>query len=137
VACCVYLRISAIDKPSCTHCNKLRLSSPIEPDVLQYSSFEPERCSIYETRPEACRAYSCAWLHGLGAEQDRPDKCGILIDTIHQIENALECKPLGPGLQDTEDAVGAVLRMCRDADAVGLVFDFCERRIMRLVGRPL
>jgi hypothetical protein len=45
-------------------------------------------CSIYETRPNGCRNYSCLWLEGLGTEDDRPDKLHILAH--------IEGVPLGP-----------------------------------------
>ena len=35
-------------------------------------------CGIYETRPESCRIYNCAWLHGHFADYERPDKTGIV-----------------------------------------------------------
>lgn len=37
-------------------------------------------CSIYDTRPEACRKFACIWLNGLGVESDRPDILGVMID---------------------------------------------------------
>lgn len=35
-------------------------------------------CGIYETRPEPCKTYTCAWLHGLGSNAMRPDKSHIV-----------------------------------------------------------
>ena len=35
-------------------------------------------CSRYESRPEVCRSFECGWLSGLGEDQDRPDKAGVL-----------------------------------------------------------
>ena len=37
-------------------------------------------CSIYETRPKACREFACLWLNGKGEENDRPDILGIMMD---------------------------------------------------------
>jgi hypothetical protein len=37
-----------------------------------------EGCTIYNDRPQVCREFSCAWLSGLGKEQDRPDKLGVM-----------------------------------------------------------
>jgi hypothetical protein len=38
-------------------------------------------CSIYETRPQACRDFLCSWLtdeHGIFLDGDRPDRIGIV-----------------------------------------------------------
>ena len=35
-------------------------------------------CGIYESRPQSCRDYDCAWLHGHFGTDDRPDKTGIV-----------------------------------------------------------
>ena len=37
------------------------------------------KCTIYETRPKACRDYYCAWAQGLFAEWMNPDNTGALI----------------------------------------------------------
>lgn len=39
-------------------------------------------CAIYDRRPKECRVYTCSWLDGEGAEQDRPDRCGIFFETF-------------------------------------------------------
>lgn len=36
-------------------------------------------CAIYEDRPYPCRKFNCGWLFGIGIEEDRPDKNGILL----------------------------------------------------------
>ena len=36
-------------------------------------------CSIYETRPEVCRRFQCAWLQGLLGDGMRPDRSGVLV----------------------------------------------------------
>ena len=41
--------------------------------------FLNQNCSIYETRPEVCKRYQCAWLQGLFPENLRPDKSKVLI----------------------------------------------------------
>ena len=77
------------------------------------------------------------WNAFPGADCDRPDRSGMLCDTLHSIENGAECKPLGPDFENEERAVGAVLRICRSANRVGLVTNFYERKFVRVVGRPL
>ncbi len=37
-------------------------------------------CRIYETRPRPCKNYECAWAQGHGTEEERPDKCGVVVD---------------------------------------------------------
>jgi len=38
-------------------------------------------CDIYGTpaKPATCETFSCAWLNGIGREEDRPDLCGVLV----------------------------------------------------------
>jgi hypothetical protein len=38
-------------------------------------------CAIYQSRPFACREFACAWLNGLGDDNLRPDRFGVMIDT--------------------------------------------------------
>lgn len=37
-------------------------------------------CKIYESRPPACRNYSCVWKSGAFGENHRPDKWGVVMD---------------------------------------------------------
>lgn len=37
-------------------------------------------CAIYEARPESCREWFCGWLQGYGANADRPDRIGVVLD---------------------------------------------------------
>jgi len=54
--------VNELDKPLNTSCVHLA----------------PVGCGIYESRPQSCREYDCAWLHGHFREEDRPDKTGIV-----------------------------------------------------------
>ena len=38
-----------------------------------------KKCCVYETRPDVCRKYQCAWTQQLLELDMRPDKCGILV----------------------------------------------------------
>ncbi len=38
-------------------------------------------CTIYETRPESCRLYSCQWMHGYGRHMERPDRVGFFLNS--------------------------------------------------------
>lgn len=61
-ACCTTCAVHEIDKPVNTPCQHLC-----------------ERgCAIYESRPNSCRIYDCAWLQGYFSEKQRPDQCGIV-----------------------------------------------------------
>jgi hypothetical protein len=35
-------------------------------------------CGIYEDRPLSCSGFRCLWLRGVGAEEDRPDRIGVV-----------------------------------------------------------
>lgn len=140
IVCCVYLKIDQpeLQKPALSHCKHLCLKNPVKKNELQYSTDgQTENCRIYENRPTVCKGYSCLWVQGHGDEEDRPDKSGILIDTLHSIENAIECKPIGPGFEDRPEAVAAIERISRSTNKVALVASFYERKFSRVVGRPI
>jgi len=66
--CCVALGIEELKKwpgQSCKH--------------LDGSKGACTRCSIYHHRPKACSNYYCAWLVGLGSDELRPDRAGLLV----------------------------------------------------------
>ncbi len=60
--CCVYFPYQNI-KP-CPH-----LQQPLSTN----------NCLIHESKPASCQAFRCGWLQGLGEEDDRPDKSGVLV----------------------------------------------------------
>jgi hypothetical protein len=67
-ACCVHLGIEALHKwpgQPCKH--------------LDGSGGADKRCTIYQSRPRACSHYYCGWLAGIGSDNIRPDRSGILI----------------------------------------------------------
>lgn len=66
-ACCVAGGVAELKKYPNQACRHLDGANP------------QARCSIYETRPAACVKYSCAWRIGLGPDDFRPDKSGLLI----------------------------------------------------------
>jgi hypothetical protein len=61
-ACCTACAVNELDKPINTPCKHLA----------------PVGCGIYESRPQSCRDYDCAWLHGHFADEHRPDRTGIV-----------------------------------------------------------
>lgn len=38
-------------------------------------------CSIYETRPQECRDYTCLWIEGHGDKLIRPNRTGVMFET--------------------------------------------------------
>ena len=44
-------------------------------------------CSIYETRPNTCRSYQCAWTQSILPEWMKPSKCGVLVSVENNEDN--------------------------------------------------
>lgn len=93
-ACCTALGIPELDKPGFERCPKLRRR-------------RPEGCSIYGSRPNSCREWSCGWLLGIGEASDRPDRLGLIIDI--EFSDTLGCYmvklfELRPGAHKTDRA---------------------------------
>jgi len=66
-ACCKTHRIEVLQKPQgkwCPHCSI------------------GVGCKIYDQRPEECAEYACEWLKGSGFKSERPDKIGVVVDTM-------------------------------------------------------
>ncbi len=73
--CCTLMPVPQLDKPSgvdCKHWDGKR---------------EGGGCTVYETRPEVCREWACIWRSGSNLLEpgDRPDKLGIMLDTMRQV----------------------------------------------------
>jgi hypothetical protein len=63
-ACCTVMSIDAVDSPCGEACKHLTESG----------------CGIYKRRPEACQTWNCLWKMGLLLLDERPDKCGLVLD---------------------------------------------------------
>lgn len=55
-------------------------------------------CTIYETRPQVCRNYQCAWSQGILPKWLKPNKVGVLISVETNPDNSqylrvIEMKP--------------------------------------------
>ena len=155
VACCVYLSINekGFNKPGLTPFSKFRGPEPVAPPVEQEAGalqgtplFERKHlrakgehnCTLQDKKPVACSGYTCAWLQGYGEPDDRPDRCGVLIDDVSQpgpIHNALLAKPLWFGAEDEADGRRAMETVSRDAGVPVLVLQFTEFKLRRVVGR--
>ena len=47
------------------------------------TTYHPKKgCSIYDKRPRMCRTWFCGWRLGIGDDDDRPDKTGIIPDLV-------------------------------------------------------
>jgi hypothetical protein len=65
--CCTLMGIPEINKPAGERCPKM---------------LDDGTCSVYDTRPEACRAWECLWLRAddIIRNMDRPDRSGVILD---------------------------------------------------------
>jgi len=43
-------------------------------------------CAIYPDRPPSCRNWKCEWLEGMGEDEDRPDKLGVMFMLVQTRE---------------------------------------------------
>jgi len=66
-ACCTVMRINEIQKPTGARC--------------PYQREGVGCCTIYDTpeKPRGCSDFECEWLMGLGTDEHRPDKLGVLM----------------------------------------------------------
>jgi hypothetical protein len=128
-ACCVYLKIPILNKPALTPCQHLAY------EIDGYTSKGCEACGLYEDRPLVCNLYSCLYLLGYGTDEDRPDRSGILADTMNKIDNAIECKPLWEGAD--VDSADTIERLSQETGKVALVTTYLETRLCRVVGKPV
>lgn len=80
VACCVCLEIPEIDKPAFYPCFNLKTPPLTGEKSGSFCVDTRDNCSA-RIKPKRCITYKCEWLKGKGKEEDRPDRCGILIDT--------------------------------------------------------
>ena len=69
-ACCKLPDIPELNKPLNTWCEHVDFDQP------------EGGCSIHARRPATCRGFECAWLSGLGDEEDRPDRLGVMYQPI-------------------------------------------------------
>ena len=68
---------------SCTMCCLLLNIEETESKPAEYCKYCEQEvgCKIYDTRPESCKIFECAWKQMQHAHIDlRPDKCGVLFE---------------------------------------------------------
>jgi len=68
-ACCTVLSVEEIGKLHGVPCHHV----------------SRDGCSIYGSRPGACRGFACLWLLGFGVERHRPDRSGVLLEAQHSL----------------------------------------------------
>ena len=68
------------DCGSCTLCCTLTYVPELKKPERVTCENCAANCTIYETRPQSCRQYECAWLAGHMSEDMRPDKAGFLTE---------------------------------------------------------
>ncbi len=64
-ACCTLVAVDELDKPAQVAC----------------ASLDCDACAIYESRPQECKNFNCAWLMappGRMSDDFRPDKVGVV-----------------------------------------------------------
>ena len=155
VVCCVYPSINedGLRKEALAPCPNLWGGFKLTPPIMTADDKYPgmplftsehyalpvnENCEIYNTRPECCSEYRCAWLEGYGSLNQRPDKVGVVFDKISpagEIGNAIIAKPLWFGAEDEEKGLEVINQMSREMKVPVLVLQFTEFKLLRVVGR--
>lgn len=82
-ACCTVARVR-LDGPDGPN-TILKESGARCPNLRHLKPGKKGACSIYASRPDDCRAYTCYWLEGFGEKRDRPDRLGMTMDTSNGI----------------------------------------------------
>jgi Fe-S-cluster containining protein len=95
-ACCIWPSIKDV-KPAGERCQHLS---------------QGNGCTIYETRPEACRDYMCSWIRGHGGEIDKPEISGVLVDRRWiKGKKVFMAKSLRPGATKARKGLKAIERI--------------------------
>ena len=66
----------------CTLCCLVPAVPEIAKPINTMCKFCDKGCTIYEDRPDSCRAFDCAWLMGAMDEDMRPDKSHVVIEIL-------------------------------------------------------
>lgn len=70
-ACCEVLAIQELDKPLNVMC--------------EHAGAGPQGCcTIYDSRPKSCQDYLCLWKLGLGTDDHRPDRSGLVLSPTRE-----------------------------------------------------
>lgn len=110
-ACCTVMGVKSIEKPAYTRCEKLV--------ALGSASARASGCSIYTTRPDDCRDFSCLWLQDDGRvlrNMERPDHVGLMFDVTQKdakIGQALIARAVRPGAFNEPAAKKLIERLAK------------------------
>ena len=105
--CCTVLRVDELKKLGGLPCEHQR---------------EGGGCSIHETRPRICRAYSCLWLSGGLAPEDRPDQLGAIVDILTVgAETRVSIQEAEPGAFDASPRLQEIAAQYRESMPVRVV----------------
>lgn len=83
-------------------------------------------CGIYgqKIRPKTCNTFRCAWLRGIGSEDDRPDKSGVMLATHGTprglVGFAIEAKPFAL----RRSGLNAVVEFARESKLPVIASDY-------------
>jgi len=67
-ACCTAIGVRELNKAPGVPCS----------DLVQIGWGRGPGCGRYDTRPNDCRIFECAWLQGHFSDEHRPDKLGLV-----------------------------------------------------------
>lgn len=119
-ACCVWPAIKELDKPARVPCKHL--------DKQDHGC-----CTIWSDRPKTCSDYNCAWLRGMGADEDKPNNTNVMIDRRStQFGVVLVAHQLKSGAAMTPEGQSAIERTTRDEGLPCLIADYED--VERVIG---
>lgn len=121
--CCVHLDIPELQKPLGVRCPHLTTRG----------------CGIYKQRPKPCIDYRCLWLQGHFANQDRPDRSGIMLELTHTREDqeqAIVAREMWAGAADRGRGYQMMAAMVANRLDVLIVWQGKVRRIVPGCHRP-
>jgi len=109
-ACCRWPSVPEINKPAKTPCPNLGKGG--------------YKCTIYADRPGTCVNYQCSWLRGMGAREDQPVLCHVMIDRrMTQWGQVLVAKSLRSGAAMTNKGKRAIQNATHDEGLPCLIVD--------------
>lgn len=125
---------------SCTLCCTLMavqmepVSTIAKPAGVRCSKLCGKGCSIYEARPDACREWSCLWLHTQTGPTDamdkrlRPDRSGVVLDLNQRGNIIAHCHR--PASWQREPMRGFLCSLARQTH---VILDLGENRASQLL----
>jgi hypothetical protein len=84
-------------------------------------------CEVYAARPGGCREYLCDWRGGLHDDALRPDRLGLILDTV------LTTAPDGEDLAFVRAMEARPDALLREPAAQAAVFELSRTRVVQVV----